>query len=220
MGIFSFIGNVASGIQGSRLGKKQMQMGQQMIDEAQDLSSSHLRPEMMTPQAIRMMAEMGRGRMFQNMPGFTNMQNQIDKATASGVTALEKMGTGAEAYGAVADLFGNAMSQKSNLATTNAQFRDRAEMDYMNILEGLGQWQQSAWEWNEADPYLAAQQKAAQLEMMGRQGEWEGLKTKMGSWAESFQGMGDSLDSMFQSVGAAFPGSNMANIAGALGGAA
>jgi hypothetical protein len=217
MGIFSFLGNLGAGIQGSRLGKKQMQMGQQMMSEAQDLSASYARPEMQTPAAIQAMMELSSGRRFQNMPGMTNLQNQINQATAGGVKAMERMGTGAEAFGGVAQMYANQMNQQSQNAVTNAQFRDTAEQQYMGALEGLGGWQQQAWQWNQADPYLQAQQKAAMLETMGRQGQWEGLKTKMGSWAESFQGMGGALDQTVNQITSAFPGlGTFGQVAGAL----
>ena len=204
MGIFSFLGNLGAGIQGSRMGKKQMQMGQGMIDEAQAMSAANQRPEMMTPQAIQMMMEMSKGRMSQNMPGMTTMQNQIEKATAGGVGAMERMGTGAEAFGGVADLYANQLDASANLGIQNAQFQNQAQDQYMGALEGLGQWEQQAWNWNEADPYLQAQNKAAQLETAGRSGQWEGLKNKMGSWATSFQGMGGALDDVGNQVMSAF----------------
>ena len=202
MGLFDFIGNVAAGVQGSRMGKKQMQLGRDMMKEAQALSEAYKRPEMQTPAAIRLMADMAQGRMFQNMPGMNIMQNQINQATAGAVEAMKGMGVGAEAFGGIADVYANQMNQQANLATQNAAYRDDAARDYMGVLNDVGQWQQSAWQWNEADPYLQAQQKAAQLEMMGRQGQWEGLKTKMGSWAETFKGAGSALDATFSE---AFP---------------
>ena len=204
MGLFSFLGNLGAGIQGSRMGKKQMQMGQGMMDEARTLSESFQRPEMQTPAAIQMMMEMSKGRMSQNMPGMTNMQNQINKATAGGVSAMKEMGTGAEAFGGVADLYANQMDAQSNLGVQNAQFQSGAQDQYMGALEGLGQWEQQAWNWNEADPYLQAQNKAAQLDTMGRSGQGEGLKNKMGSWAQSFQGMGGALDDIGGQVMSAF----------------
>lgn len=204
MGIFSFLGNIAAGIQGNRMGKKQMELGQGMMDEAQALSAAYKRPEFQTPQAIKMMMEMSQGRMFQNMPGMTQMQNQIDKATGGAVRSMQDMGTGSEAFGAIADVWGNNMNQQSNLGIQNAGFKDQAQLGYMNDLNTEGEWQQRGWEWNEADPYLQAQQKAAMLETAGRQGQWEGLKTKMGSWAESFKGMGGDLDSMASQAGTAF----------------
>jgi hypothetical protein len=218
MGIFSFLGNLGAGIQGARLGKKQMALGQGMIDEAQSLSAAYQRPELQTPQAIKMMMDMSQGRMYQNMPGMGMMQNQIDKATAGAVSNLKEMGTGSEAFGAIANIHAANLGQQSNLATQNAQYRDQNQTQYMDALGDLGQWQQMAWQWNEADPYLQAQQKAAQLETMGRSGQWEGLKTKMGSWAESFQGMGGELDSMASQAASAFipGGSTFASIAGAL----
>jgi hypothetical protein len=204
MGIFSFLGNLGAGIQGARMGKKQMQLGQGMIEEGQSLSAAFDRPEMRTPQAIQMMMEMASGRRFQEMPGMTTMRNQIAKATAGGVKAMERMGTGAEAFGGVANLYAKQMDTEAGLGVEGARFRDQAEMDYMGALEGLGDWEQQAWAWNKADPYLQAQQKAAALETAGRQGQWEGLKNKMGSWATSFQGMGGALDETASQISAAF----------------
>ncbi len=218
MGIFSFLGNLGAGIQGARLGKKQMQLGKEMMGEARSLSEAYKRPEMMTPQAIKMMMEMAKGRQFQDMPGMTIMQNQINKATAGGVSAMKEMGTGAEAFGGVADLYAKQMEAQAGLGVEGARFKDEAQQDYMGALEGLGQWEQQAWNWNKADPYLNAQQKAAQLEMMGRSGQWEGLKTKMGSWAESFKGMGSSLDQTATQLGSTFTGGTFGNVMSAIGG--
>ena len=206
MGLFSFLGNLGAGIQGHRMGKKQMQLGQGMIDEAQALSAAYDRPEMMTPQAIQTMMDISRGMQFENMPGLTTMQNQIDKATAGGVSAIERMSKGSEGIGAIADLYASQMDQQANLGVQNAQFMRGAKEGYLSDLQTLGDWQQTAWQWNEADPYMQAQQKAAALETMGRQGEWEGLKNKMGSWAASFQGMGGALDETASQLGAALTG--------------
>lgn len=175
---------------GKRLGKKQMSMGKDMQEEARALSARFKRPEMQTPQAIQMMMEMSKGRMNQNMPGMTQQQNQIDKATAGGVQAMKEMGTGAEAFGGAAQLHAQSLEEQGRLGTRNLQYQERGEEQYMGALEGLGEWEQQAWGWNKADPYLQAQEKASQLEMAGRQGEWEGLKNKMGSWAEAFSGFG------------------------------
>jgi hypothetical protein len=209
MGLFDFLGNIGAGIQGGRLGKKQMEMGRQMTSEAQKLSAAYKRPEMQTPQAIKMMMEMAKGRQYQEMPGMTQMQNRLEKSTAGGVKAMKEMGTGAEAFGGIADLYASQMEGEADLGIAGSEYRDSASRDYMGALEGLGEWEQQAWNWNEADPYLQAQQKASQLEMMGRQGEWEGMKTKMGSWAESFQGMGGALDDTFKDVMGMLPGGGM-----------
>lgn len=218
MGIFSFLGNIGAGIQGHRMGKKQMQLGQGMIDEAQAMSAAYQRPEMQTPQAIQMMMDISRGMQHENMPGLTTMQNQIDKATAGGVSSFERRGVGAEGMGAVADLYAKSMDTKAGLGVQNAQFRRDAKEGYLGDLEGLGQWQQQAWNWNEADPYMMAQQKAAALETEGRRGQWEGLKNKMGSWATSFQGMGGALDETATQLGNVFSGGTFGNIMSAAGG--
>ena len=193
-GIFSLLGNLGAGIQGSRMGKKQMELGQGMMDEAASISAGNIRPEMMTPEAIQLMMQLSQGRQFQNMPGMNMMQNQIGAATAGGVGAIERAGSGAEGMGAITDLYSNQMGQQQQIGIQNAAYKDQAQKDNMQNLNTAGEWEQKAWEVNEYNPYLQAQQKASQLDTAGRMGQWEGLKTKMGSWAESFQGMGGALD--------------------------
>lgn len=196
----NLIGSVGSGIMGSQMGKKQMEMGQQMQDESRALSAQWKRPELQTPEAIQQMMEMSRGMQYEQMPGMNVMQNQLDKATAGGVASMERMGTGAEAFGGIANLYANQMDQSANLGVQNAQFQRQAREGYLGDLQGLGEWQQQAWEWNKADPYLMAQQKASQLEMSGRQGEWEGLKNKYGAWAEAFSGFASNSAGQAQSM--------------------
>lgn len=196
-------GNIFSGIQGARLGRKQMGLGQDMIDEAQKLSAAYQRPEMQTPEAINMMMQLSQGRQYQNLPGMNIAQNQLGQSTASGLNAINEMSSGAEGIGAIANLYSNQMKGQQNLAMQNAQYQDQNQQQYLGALNDLGNWQQKAWQWNKADPYLMAQEKASQLEMMGRQGQWEGLKNKMGSWAETFKGAGGFLGNLASQAGAA-----------------
>jgi len=218
MGFFGFLGNIAAGIQGNKMGKTQMSLGQQMIDQAQNLSATYQRPDMQTPEAIQQMADLAQGRMYQQMPGMTQYQNQSNQATAAALNSLSSLGSGSEAYGAVANLYANQMNQNRNLAGQQAQYQNAAASDYMNVLNSLGNWQQQAWQWNEADPYIQAQQKAAQLEMLGRQGQWEGLKNKMGSWAETFQGAGSALDSIAGQAASALGTGGASSVLSVLGG--
>ena len=204
------IGSVASGWIGSAMGKKQMKMGRKMQEEARALSAQYQRPELQTPQAIQQMMEMSRGMQYEQMPGMTTMQNQISKATAGGVGAMERRATGAEGFGGIADLYASQMDQQANLGVQNAQMQRQAKEGYLGDLQGLGEWQQQAWEWNKADPYLMAQQKAAQLETMGRQGEWEGLKNKYGSWATAASGFAENSEGQ----GAAVFGGGMDSFGG------
>lgn len=203
-------GNILGGIMGNRMGKKQISLGNDMISEAQKLSAAYQRPEMQTPEAINMMMQLSQGRQYQNLPGMNMAQNQLGQSTASGMSAINEMSSGSEGIGAIANLYANQMKGQQNLAIQNAQYQDQNQQQYLGALEGLGNWQQKAWQWNKADPYLMAQEKAAQLEMMGRQGAWEGLKNKMGSWAETFKGAGNSLGNMAMQYGASggFGGGN------------
>ena len=201
MGLFGAISNIAGGFVGAGIGRKQQQEGKRMIAEAAKMSAANPRPEMQTPEGIQAMVRMAQGQMYQRMPGATQYENQIKGSTAAGVSAINDMSAGAEGIGAIASMYGNEQNQMSNLAVQNANFQQQGQENYMGALEGLGGWQQQAWQWNKADPYLMAQQKAAQLDQYGRMNQMEGYKTRAGSWAESIKGMGGALDGLFPKAG-------------------
>lgn len=190
--ILGIVGLVGSAFVGTELGNKQAGLGRDMRKEGAELSERFPRPDMDTPEAYQSMMRMAKGRMHQRMPGAQEYENQINESTASGLNALKEMGTGAEAYGGVAELYGKSMGLNRDLKIDEARYRDEAKLGYMGALEGLGNWQRQSWQWNEAEPYLVAQEKAAMLDTMGRTAEWEGLKTKYGVVAESWAGLGSS----------------------------
>jgi len=198
-----FGGMAINAIQKSRAAKKQMQMGQQMRQEGQELSAAYQRPEMEVPQAIQQQMRGMQGAQFQQMPGMTMAQNQIAQATAGGIGAMERRGQGAEAFGGIAELYGQQMGQQRGLAQQQAQYQGGAQQQYLQGLGGLGQWEQQAWQWNQAQPYLQAQQKAAQMGQMGGEAEWQGMQSKMGAWGEAFAGAGEAAGSFVGQMGQA-----------------
>lgn len=200
MGVFEMAGNLVGGFIGGSIGRKQQREGRSMISEAARLSSSFERPELKTPEAINAMMRMARGGMYKRMPGASMYENQIAGATAAGLSAIEDMSVGSEGIGAIADLYGKQMGATADLAIAEEASRREAEGGYMSALEGLGDWQQMAWQWNAADPYMMAQQKASQLEAFGRMNQMEGYKTRAGAWAETAKGMGQALDDNSEAV--------------------
>jgi hypothetical protein len=217
MGIFSVVGDVVGGIQANKIAKMQMGEGDRMLAEAKALQEGYKRPEMMTPQAIQAMVKMAQGQMYQKMPGATQFENQIQGATAQGMSAIGEMGAGAESIGAMAGLYGNQMNQMQNLAAQNASYQARGQQSYMNALQGLGDWQQQQWQWNEADPYLQAMTKAAQLEQVGYLNRFQGYKAKQGAAAEMWSGIGEGLDQTVQQAAGMATG-GLGNILSLLGG--
>jgi len=217
MGIFSVVGDVVGGIQANKIAKMQMGEGDRMLAEAKALQEGYKRPEMMTPQAIQAMVKMAQGQMYQKMPGATQFENQIQGATAQGMSAIGEMGAGAESIGALAGLYGNQMNQMQNLAAQNASYQAQGQQSYMNALQGLGDWQQQQWQWNEADPYLQAMTKAAQLEQVGYLNRFQGYKAKQGVAAEMWSGIGEGLDQTVQQAAGMATG-GLGNILSLLGG--
>lgn len=217
MGLFESIGtgigNLIAGRQAKKLSSDQIREGKLMEARGKLLSQMNPRPEldiaeMGTPESINKMAQLSKARQYQNMPGLTQAQNQMGQASAGAINALKEMGSGSEAMGSIGNLYAQNLAAGRDLNMQNAAFKERAEGDYLNSLQELGQWEDRSFmfnadasnkefEWNQAQPYLNAQQKAAMLEQMGKQAQWEGLKNKYGAKAEIAQGMGTEIGSMF-----------------------
>jgi hypothetical protein len=185
-------GNLIGSLIAGGIGRKQQNEGSRMIAEAQRLSESYQRPEMSTPEAITQMVNMARGQMYQRLPGADMYANQIGGTTAAGLSAIQGMGAGSEGIGALAGLYGGQMSALQGLAGQEANFRAQGQQNYMSALQGLGDYQQQNWQWNQADPYLQAQQKAAMLDAYGRMNQMEGYINRAGVWAEAAKGFGET----------------------------
>lgn len=191
LGSLGLTGKIGGGLLAGSVGRKQQDEGLRMIEAAEQLRGEHTRPEMMVPDAIRQMVDLSHGQMYQRMPGATHYEGQIQGATAAGLSAIKGMSAGAEGIGAVADLFGGQMGAMRDLAIGDASFRQQGQQNYLNALQGLGQWEQQAWQWNEADPYMMAMQRASQLEQFGRMNQFQGFKNRAGVWGETLKGVGD-----------------------------
>lgn len=188
---------IGSGLIAGSVYRKQQKEGKSMIAEGQKLSASYLRPEMQTPEAIEAMGRMAQGQMFQNMPGNTQINNQIQQSTAAGLSAIGEQSAGAEGIGSIAQLYQNQMGQQQQQGIANAGFRQEGANNFMDTLQNLGQYQEKNWMWNKADPYMQAQRKAAEMETMGRQMQFQGYKGRAGVASETIKGIGDTFDKDF-----------------------
>jgi hypothetical protein len=184
--------NLAGGLWARDAAKKQMEYSQQMMREGQELSAAYERPGFEIPQAIQQQQRGLQGRQYQQMPGMQMAQNRMGQAFTQGLGSAERRGGGAEAYGAASQMYGQNLMAGNQLAGQQAQYTDQAQQQYLAGLGGLGQWQQQEWQWDKANPYLAAQQKAAQMEMMGRQGEFAGIGAMGGSMSAALTATGVS----------------------------
>ena len=183
--------------------KKQKELSQEMIREGRRLSEQYERPEFEIPTAVEQQMRGLQGRQYQQLPGYQMAQNQMQQSLAQGTRAAERMGTGSEAFGALAGMYGQNLQQQRTLQQQQAAYQDRAQMDYLSGLGQLGNWQHQGWQWDVANPYLQAQQKAAQLEMMGRQGEYAGIGAMGGAMSSAITGGGQGVTNILAGLGEA-----------------
>jgi hypothetical protein len=87
------------------------------------------------------------------IPGQEIVEGNIKGATASGINRIMDISRGGEALGAVSQIVAGEQEQMSDLGVTAAQMARDAEYRLAGSYEGLGRWQQMAWDWNKRGRY-------------------------------------------------------------------
>ena len=163
----------------------QMHAGNVQMGQANALEDQYKRPTYTEPKSISDLVNYSRGlSMANDIPGGDLYRNQIQGATAAGMTAAKELGSGAEAYGALGKLVSGENSSFRSLAEKTASYVSGNQSKYMGALGQEAGYQDKAWQWNEADPYLMAAKKAAQLRDSGLKNQYAGLGNLAGTGAE------------------------------------
>lgn len=160
--------------------------GSSQMDKANQLESQYKRPTAVVAPSVNKMVDYSYGQTMANdIPGGDIYRNEIKGATAAGMRQASELGSGAEAYGMLGQLVGNENKGMSDLAKTTAQQVAGFKGQYLNALGQKGQEENRIWNWNEAQPYLQAQQTAQQLRGSGTTNMFSGAKSLFGSAAEA-----------------------------------
>ena len=127
------------------------------------------------------------------MPGGQMMRNQMGEATAAGITAMKEMGRGTEAYGGISELVRGEQEGLREQQIDLAQLNQLGESQYLQSLGIQAGEERSKWEWEEADPYMMAAYKAAELRKSGLEGRMGAFSDMAGVGAGFLGGM-DEMD--------------------------
>jgi hypothetical protein len=121
------------------------------------------RPEYEIPLEQKVAAAVAKNRASTEMPGYQQALQQIDVAGANALRTAAGAGGGAQA--ALASIVGQTQSQKRQLAGDSAEFRLRAESQYLDQLGRLAAGRDREFQINEFEPY--AQDYAEGRDMIG-----------------------------------------------------
>lgn len=185
-GVSSLVGLIPSIIQAIQSKK--------MMKQADQLESQYKRPEYEIAPSVTGMVDYSRGMTkMGDLPGGQMIRNQMGEATAAGITAMKELGTGAEAFGGISQLIRGEQEglrdQQIDIATMNQQNQSQ----YLSTLGVQAGEERSKWEWEEADPYIMAATKAAQLRQSGTEGRMDAFSDMAGVGA-GFMGGLDEID--------------------------
>ncbi len=177
--IISSVLNIIPAIMQGVQGRKQLRMADQ-------IESENPRPEAVIAPSIEKMGRYAYGQtLAQDIPGGQLYRNEIKGATAAGIRAASELGSGAEAYGMLGELVGRQQGQFSELARITADRVAGKEDAYLNTLGMKSDEENRVWDWNNAQPYLAAAEAAGQLRDSGLRNQNSAVKNVFGSAAEA-----------------------------------
>jgi len=112
------------------------------------------RPEYEIPSSIQAQLNLLRQRAGQGLPGQDLIGSQIQQGTAQGVAASREASTSAaDLLGATTSLYGQQTQNMTDLQIAGARARSQNELAYAQGLGQFGEYQDKAWNWNQALPW-------------------------------------------------------------------
>lgn len=112
------------------------------------------------------------------MPNYGFASNQIAGNTASAYNKIvQNSPSSASTLGNIGNLYANQNNQQQDLLMKGIDRQDKMKSQYAGQLNTLGQYQNQDWQWNEADPYLAAIKAANMQTTTGEKNIFAGLES-------------------------------------------
>jgi len=173
--IAALIGAATSAIQGITGGFQ--------LNKARQLERQYPRPTATVAKSIQDLQGYAYSRALdQDIPGGDIYRDEIRGATSAGLSAASKLGSGAEAYGALDRLVLGQQKNFAQMAAKAAEQRYAAQGTYMDVLKGpVYEEERRVDYWNKEMPYLQAAQAALNLKNSGSQNIMAGVKNIAGS---------------------------------------
>jgi hypothetical protein len=172
----------------------QVIQSKKMMNQADELESQYQRPDYQIAPSVTGMVDYAKGMTrMGDMPGGQMLRNQMGEATAAGITAMKEMGTGAEAYGGISQLVRGQQEGLRGQQMDLASLVQQNQGQYLDTLGVQAGEERAKWEWEEADPYIMAAGKAAELRKSGIEGRMDAFSDMAGVGSGFLGGM-DEID--------------------------
>jgi hypothetical protein len=156
-----------------------MQIGKGIFDSGKANELSEIdRPTREVPQAFQEMIMRQRILAGQTKaPGADVLENRLLSAGASGVGDIKEMASSpSSGLSAISNLYGNIMGSLGDLSVRNQEFSNDQIQNLLSSLPTLAGEQSKNFDFNEADPYLAAKRAEAAYRYSSDQNTFKGVQ--------------------------------------------
>lgn len=115
------------------------------------------------------------------LPGQSAIEGRLDQTTANQVNMVERMGTGgATSINAASRAYGMQQDKENELGIAAANMRLNNQQILRDELDENAQWQNKAWEWDTANPYMQKMAAIAALREAQLRNRNTGVKNLIG----------------------------------------
>lgn len=149
---------------------------------ADAMQKNNVRPTLAIPESEqRSLASAENQAKMDRLPGQSAIEGRLDQTTANQVAMVERQGIGgATSINAASSAYGMQQNKENELGIAAANMKLNNQQILRDELDENSQWQQKAWEWNVADPYMTKQTAISSLREAQLRNRNTGFKNLVG----------------------------------------
>jgi len=132
-------------------------------------------PTMEVPQSVDDYINLSRKMARQEMPGATQMRQDIAQTNAGMLSGAMQAGQGADTMAAVLAAGQNRMRALSQMGIAASQYRSGQQQNYAQAVASRAPWEQQQFEYNEWIPWQQQKNEAVDMRNMGLQMKYQGM---------------------------------------------
>lgn len=145
------------------------------------------RPNYKIPESMKRSLKLSqRAASSPTMPGESIMQQQIGTSMATGIETAKRSGNAANVMDVIQGMDKSQKGSILQMALQRAQYRDTNQQRYQQDLQRYSEYEDKAWEWNKAKPYIDAQRQYQTDKQAGFQNAMTGIQSGLSTGAAAY----------------------------------
>lgn len=176
---------VYSTIKTARIGKKMRKEGESFYKQGKEMNAALGKsPTMEVPKSVDQYINLSRNLARQEMPGASQMRQDIAQTNASMLSSASQAGSGFDTMAAVLAAGQNRMNALRQMGIAAAQYTAGQQQQYAQAVASRAPWEQQQFEYNQWLPWQMRKNEAQDLMNTGLQMKYSGADIGAAAWTQ------------------------------------